>query len=94
MLSAKLMVKLIFWKKGTEYLGVEPIGGERTRCDVARARPWVANSNAVYYGRYGRQLWVGEGGPDEPFPMLTTKVPGMGGASIHCPERFWTWRPG
>lgn len=31
MLSAKLMVKLIFWKKGTEYLGVEPIGGERTR---------------------------------------------------------------
>lgn len=29
-----------------------------------------------------------------PLPMFTTKVPGMGAASIHSPARFWTCSPG
>jgi hypothetical protein len=64
----------MLWKNGTEYLGVEPFGGERTRCDVARASPCVTESRAL--------------------PKLITNVFGSGGASTHCPERFWTWRPG
>ena len=35
----------------------------------------------------------GRGWSYEPFPILTTNVPSIGGASIHSPERFWTWRP-
>ena len=52
---------------------------------------------------YGRRRKMGcdgkgakiiNGDVNIPLPMLTTKVPGMGGTSIHSPERFWTWRPG
>ena len=86
----------MFWKKGTEYRGVAPMGGERTRWEVARARPRVTNSSAVG-GHMNTYALHRHGGGRErhlPLPILTTKVPGMGGTSIHSPERFWTWRPG
>lgn len=37
----------IFWKKGTEYRGVDPFGGDNTRCEVARANPCVTFSKPV-----------------------------------------------
>ena len=35
---------LMFWKNGIEYRGVDPVGGDRTRWDVARASPQVTIS--------------------------------------------------
>ena len=35
----------MFWKKGIEYRGVSPFG-DKTRWEVARARPRVTNSRA------------------------------------------------
>lgn len=38
----------MFWKNGIEYRGVEPAGGERTRCEVAFARFCVTASRAKW----------------------------------------------
>lgn len=37
----------MFWKNGIEYRGDVPAAGANTRCDVARARPWVINSSPM-----------------------------------------------
>ena len=37
----------MFWKNGIEYRGEVPATGDSTRCDVARARPWVTDSSPV-----------------------------------------------
>lgn len=37
----------MFWKNGIEYRGVDPVGGDRTRWDVARASPQVTISSAA-----------------------------------------------
>ena len=85
--------KPMFWKKGTEYRGVVAPLGEITRWEVARANPRVTNSNADTRNHIQRSRSSRKVEQKQPFPMLTTKVPGMGGASIHCPERFWTCSP-
>src|SRR5712671_381214 len=38
---------VMFWKNGIEYRGEVPATGDSTRCDVARARPWVTDSSPV-----------------------------------------------
>jgi hypothetical protein len=37
----------MFWKNGIEYRGVDPVGGESTRWDVARVSPLVTISSAA-----------------------------------------------
>lgn len=45
--------KPIFWKNGTEYRS-PPSVGDKTRCEVARARPPVANSRAGVIRQFRR----------------------------------------
>ena len=39
----------MFWKNGIEYRGVDPVGGHRTRWDVARASPSLTTSNPAKF---------------------------------------------
>lgn len=45
--SVRYMSKRVPWNIGTEYLGMEPAGGDNTRWYVAFTTPCVTNSRAV-----------------------------------------------